>query len=285
MRTISANRKLLEEIIKLWGDRELSGITSAEVTAYFFQDEKHSNGVKNTYIQIFSEIYDEAEWQGLRIQKPAFKRFVRHSKKPDIFTTDELNRLFKPENFRDEMSYLFFLLCFSAGLRLGEALAVRPCQILHDRQALIVDGFLRYNHERTNYNKTGTAENNRFRVTMLPKYVLAKLADYIYRRNIQQEALIFTNSAGAPQSSGWAQYVFALALKKAGVDTARRKLCIHALRFTYVTRMRALLPVEIVQRAVGHMSADMTDYYTRPSLEASLKGVEGLEQASEKLFE
>ncbi|MDR1443776.1 MAG: site-specific integrase, partial [Treponema sp.] len=75
------------------------------------------------------------------------------SKKADIFTTPELDRLFRPESFPNEMYYLFFLLCLSGGLRLGEVRAVRVKQIVFDRKVLIVDGFCKMNGERTSNSK------------------------------------------------------------------------------------------------------------------------------------
>jgi hypothetical protein len=65
-------------------------------------------------------VYTETPWYDCRVQKLAFQRFAANSKKADIFTTAELDRLFKPENF---ISYLFFLLCLSGGMRIGEVRA------------------------------------------------------------------------------------------------------------------------------------------------------------------
>jgi integrase len=84
------------------------------------------------------------------------------------------------------------LLCLSGGLRLGEALAVQRRQILFERKALIIDGFCKEKGHRTNYNKTGSIDNNRFRVTMLPSFTLEKLSVFISQNNIKDNDFVFS---------------------------------------------------------------------------------------------
>jgi integrase len=87
-----------------------------------------SGGWKNRFLEILGEVFNEAPWHNCRVSKPAFQRFASNYRKADIFTTEELDRLFKPENFSSYQFYLFFLLCLSAGIRLGEVRAVRAKQ-------------------------------------------------------------------------------------------------------------------------------------------------------------
>jgi integrase len=140
-------RRFIKQIINTWGERPLASIDPTEITTYLFSV-KRSGQWKNRYRKIFSEIYDEAKWQKMKIPKPAFDSFAVKAKKADVFTTDELNRLFLPENFTlprmgqsGDVFYTMFLLCLSGGLRLGEVRAVRRKQIFFDRKALVVDGF------------------------------------------------------------------------------------------------------------------------------------------------
>lgn len=288
--TLLANRRLIERIIHDFGNRPLAGIKSPEVTALLIADAEHGGSWKSQYRRAFMEIYDEARWQGLNIPKPEFDRIIVHSRKPDVFSTEELNRLFVPENFPSETFFLLFLLCLSGGLRIGEALGVQRRQLLFDKAALIIDGFCRPNGERTNYNKTGSADNQRIRVTILPGFTLEKIRDYMLRNAITLDnAFVFTKD-GKPIGNVAAYLAFRAALVKANIMDAKnkgdRKLCIHSLRYTYVTRMRRELPAETVQRAVGHMQTKMTDYYTNNrALAESLGGLAGVEAAADKLFQ
>ncbi|MDR0543219.1 MAG: site-specific integrase [Dysgonamonadaceae bacterium] len=304
--TMQQARHFTEAIIDTWGDLSIAQIDPVEIAKFLFGINR-SGSWKNRYISIFREIYAEAKWHGCKIQPPYFERFSQETKKADILTTGELKRLFVPENFPSRTLYLFFLLCLSGGLRLGEARAVRPKQILFDRKALIVDGFCKNDGSRTAYNKSGSTDNPRFRVVLLPSFTADQVADYIATNGIDPEDFCFT-IGGKPIKQTYAQYTFRLALEKAGIIMSSveyrksdkhkpgrnvlssslmpegRRLCVHSLRYTYVTRMRRELPAELVMKMVGHTTVDMTDYYTKKALEESLAGIVDAVGAADNLF-
>jgi integrase len=291
MITLLDARRFIKQIIKDWGDRPLASIDPTEVTTRLFEDPRSAQW-KNRYKKIFSEIYDEAKWQNFKIPKPVFDSFAVKPKKADVLTTDELNRLFVPENFilprmkdKSDVFYTMFLLCLSGGLRLGEVRAVRRKQIFFERKALIVDGFCKRGGRRTTYNKKGTPENPRLRVTMLPDFTLKKLSDYLTAHPVGDDDFIFYETEGKPISQDRAEYVFEQALILAKINTDDRKVVCHSLRYTYVTRMRRELPGETVQKMVGHISLEQTDYYTnRRALDESIAGLIGANAAADNLF-
>jgi integrase len=291
MATILDARRFTEKIIKDWGDRPLASIDPIEVTTYLF-GQPRSGQWKNRYKKIFLEIYDEAKWQRLKIPKPAFDSFAVKVVKPDVLTTDELKRLFIPENFTlprmghdGRVFYVMFLLCLSGGLRLGEVRAVRRKQIFFDRKALIVDGFCKRNGTRTTYNKKGTPEKPRLRVTMPSDMALTKLSEYIADNPVGENDFVFSEGKGKPISQDRAEYVFEKALVSAKINTEDRRIVCHSLRHTYVTRMRRELPIETVQKMVGHIAPEQTDYYTnRRALDESIAGLIGANTAADNLF-
>ncbi|MDR0524992.1 MAG: site-specific integrase, partial [Spirochaetaceae bacterium] len=304
--TMRQARHFAEAIIETWGDISIAQVDPAEITKFLFSVDR-SGSWKNRYTSIFREIYAEAKWYGCKIQPPHFDWFRQESKKADIFTTGELKRLFVPENFPSRTLYLFFLLCLSGGLRLGETRAVRPKQILFERNALIVDGFCKEDGSRTTYNKTGSPDNPRFRIVLLPGFTTTQLAEYILENGISLEDFCFSID-GKPVKRAYAQYTFRLAMEKAGTIRSSveyrksdehkpggnvltsslmpdgRRLCVHSLRYTYVTRMRRELPAELVMKMVGHTKVDMTDYYTKKALEESLAGIMDAVGAVDNLF-
>jgi hypothetical protein len=115
--TLIERRRYLDQIIKLFGQRDILTLPVSEIQKTVLNIER-SGSWKNSFLEVFGEIYDEALWQGISVVKPSFQRFVRDSKKRDIFSTDELNRLFVADNFSSETFFLFFLVCLSAGMRL-----------------------------------------------------------------------------------------------------------------------------------------------------------------------
>jgi hypothetical protein len=195
--TLLDGRRFILLIIKEWGTRTLASIDPTEITTHHF-DKNRSGQWKNRYKKIFSEIYDEAKWQKLKIPKPKFDSFAVKPQKADVLTTEELKRLFLPENFRlpkmghdGSVFYTMFLLCLSGGLRLGEVRAVRRKQVFFERKALLIDGFCKRNGTRTTYNKKGSPENPRLRVTMPSDLALKKLAEYMAAHPCNENDFIF----------------------------------------------------------------------------------------------
>jgi integrase len=293
--TLNECRRLTKRIIELWGDMPIQDLAVDHVMPYLFNVQK-SGSWKNRFLEVLGEIYAEAAWYNCKVTKPAFRRFVSNYKKADIFTTEELDRLFRPENFPDEMFYLFFLLCLSGGLRLGEVRAVRVKQIIFERKVLIVDGFCKMNGSRTMYNKKGSPDNPRFRIVYLPDLTLDKLAAWVKAGELREDDFCFTQE-GKPIRPERAQRVFYKALQKtdmipyptqriraeskAGAGRNRisqarqkpldgRKLVPHSLRYTYVSRMRRELTAAELQPMTGHASVEMVDYYNRKVLDMAL---------------
>jgi integrase len=310
--TMIDGRRFIRKIIEQWGDRKLESIEADEVSSLLFET-KRSGSWKNRYLQIFGEVYEEAAWFKVKAVKPPFPTFARHSKKADIFTTAELNKIFQLQNFPDVVYYALFLVSLSGGLRLGEARAIRAKQIIFDKKVLIIDGFCKRDGRRTVYNKAGTVDEPKLRAVFLPSKTVKVLKDHIKKNKIQPEDFIFKKD-GRPLRMEWAEIVFYKALQNVGLiprerpkiadktepelkikgrkkqDKRRiapldgRKLVPHSLRYTYVSRMRRELSAETLQKMTGHNSIEMVDYYTRPVLDDFLSALPGAEQATEKLF-
>jgi integrase len=292
--TMMESRRYIKRIMELWGDLRLETLGVDVVMPYLFGADR-SGKWKNRFLEILGEIYTEAPWYGCRVSRPAFHRFAANSRKADIFTTVELDQLFKPENFTSYQFYLFFLLCLSGGMRIGEVRAVRAKQIIFDRKVLIVDGFCRHDGTRTVYSKKGSPEDPKFRLIYLPELTLGKMRDWITRNNIGLEDYCFTTSGGKPISRERAETAFYRALQTAGFiplppkreKAARgegrqkqtrarlrppdgRKLVPHSLRYTYVSRMLRELTAAELQPMTGHASIEMVDYYNRQVLDLAL---------------
>ncbi|MDR2898669.1 MAG: hypothetical protein LBU99_07615 [Spirochaetaceae bacterium] len=181
--TMIEARHYVELILETFGDENIQALTVPKIQDYLFKVER-SGSWNNRYLDIFSEVYDEAVWKGVKVVKPAFIKFKRDSTPSSILSTDEINRLFVPDNFTSEMFYLFFLVSLSAGLRLGEARALRVSQFRDDFQALIVDGFMTKDGIRNPYNKKGSEEQPRFRVVLLPAMTAEIVFSYVQKLNL-----------------------------------------------------------------------------------------------------
>ena len=262
--TLKMLKRHIDEINKVWGCCDIREITEHQVINYLIGRDK-SESWKNEFLSALREIYREASWQDLNVTMPMFQNFKRKSKKRDCFTQEEIVRLFKPANFSDYQHYLFFLLCYTAGLRLGEIRGAKVKQVIADKSAFVVDGYLANDGTRTHYNKKGSDEKPKYRVVIIPSFVLKELLKHIKDNALSSDDYIFTRD-GKPFNRYSSDYQFKKSLEKSGIVIGERILVPHSLRYTYVTMMRYKFKPEIVQRFVGHNSIEMTEYYTRANL-------------------
>lgn len=286
--TMRESRIYLEDIIERWGGFDIERVDVAAVAAYLL-DVKRSGSWKKRYVTVFNEVFDEAVWHGVSVQRPTFPHFVKKAQKKGVFTSEELKRLFVVENFASgsidaETAYLFFLVSAYAGLRIGEARGLRPSQFLPAEKALVIDGFIRADGTRTNFNKKGSESDKKTRIVLLPNSVMEQVKRYVTERKIGDSEFIFSYK-GLPIRKDFLNVIFKKAVKAAGIDTEGRKLTPHSLRFTYVTKMRRTLPIDTVRKLVGHTDEKMTEYYTRASFEDALAGIADTKDAVERLFD
>jgi len=302
---LSNNRVFMRHIIGTWGERMLRTLELDEVMEYLFAVERSASW-KNQYIAALNEIYQEGQFMGCKVYKPGFPHIGKTPNKADIFTENEIVRLFRRENFTHDF-FLFFLCALSAGLRLGEVRGMRAKQVIFDKGALIVDGFIKKSGVRTVYNKCGSPEHPKLRVVPLPPATLEMLSEHIRCNGITPDGYIFTYGE-QPISISMAKTNFVLALIRAGIAydkqtlVARgdwkgghihktkdlipdgRRIVTHSLRYTYVTIMSRHMGAHNLQKLTGHHSISMVDYYNRTNLEMALAAIPDAAAATDALL-
>ncbi|GHV91316.1 hypothetical protein AGMMS50268_18190 [Spirochaetia bacterium] len=306
MEVLLAKRVFIRYIIEIWGDRMLRSLELDEVMNYLFSVDR-SGSWKNQYISALNEVYQEGQFLGCKIFKPDFPTIGKVHNKADILTETELERFFIPENFSPDFFFLFFLCSLSGGLRLGEARAMRVKQVVFDKKAIIVDGFLKDDGRRTVYNKRGSPEHPKLRVVPYPDLTLQFLKAHITRNTLQPEDYLFTYR-GEPISKSLAEHAFTRALISAGIahdkETLKangswrsghvqvkknlipggRRLIPHSLRYTYITRMSRDVDAHNLLKITGHESTSMIDYYNRKNLEMALAAIPDTDIATKALL-
>lgn len=285
-RTLSNYRGFLKEITKQFGNYYIEDLTIPMINGYLMNLTDRSGSWKNSFLETLNHIYKEAPWHcNYTVIKPEFPRFSRKSKKADIFTSEELVSFFDGGNWIDGLrEYLLFLVMASCGLRLGEARGLRVKQFIEESHALIIDGFCERDGSRTNYNKKGSDEDQKLRVTLVPDNTMSMVMSYIKSHSLSAEDFIFQREGGRPLRQEYLESVFHRVLIKAGIDSTDRKLCPHSFRFTYVTRMRRNVDAETIKKMVGHSSIEMTEYYTRAAIPEMVSSIQGVLPAVNGLF-
>lgn len=270
--TLKCCRQHLNIILQKFGQLDIRLLTVEMVMNWLILD-THSSSWKNQTLSIIKEIYQEAQWNGIKITMPTFPRFRNKPNKADPFTLSEISMLLRPENFEQEDAYMLFLLTASAGLRISEARGAKPPQLITDKQMFLVDGFLDAdNQTRYPYCKKGSSENPKWRLAIMNQDAVYQLSDFIRRCGRKDSDYIFLYH-GLPYRMEYLRKILSIAIKKAGIEKNGRKLTPHSLRYTYVTQMRTMLDVDTVRKMVGHTTQAMTEYYTRDSLETASAGL------------
>lgn len=286
--TLQAKRGYLREIVGRFGAHDVRDIEARTVSEWLLASGRGAGWNKHC-LAVLREVFEEASWRGVKVSLPAMPSFTEKYKSADIFSGEELRRLFRRENFENsnygaEKPYLLFLVSAVAGLRVGEARGLRVRQFLFARGALVVDGFLRGDGTRTSFNKAGNEDDRKIRIVLLPDGVAGDVRRFVEREGKAGDDFVFTHD-GVPLSYDILKRIFSAAVSRAGIDVAGRKLTPHSLRFTYVTKMRRTLPIDTVRKLVGHTADKMTEYYTRASVEDGLAGIAGTKEAVEHLFD
>ncbi|MCR5698893.1 MAG: site-specific integrase [Treponemataceae bacterium] len=283
-KSIYQKRYFIDLITHDFGNRYLNQLKMSEIESFLMKD-SHSGSWKNYYLETFKNIYDETQWLLSKpVTCPPFKRFSRNSRKADILTTSELQKIFDRHNWKSEQIYLCFYVIASCGLRLGEGRALQKRQFNLEKKFLVIDGFCRENGERTNYCKGGNQENSKMRITPLSDELIVKLNDYFLSHDLDENDFVFQED-GHPLSKSLMYKSFKRALIQSKIEPDGRKICPHSLRFTYVTRMRRHLSAEQVQKIVGHTSIEMTEYYSRFGIDEMTSSIQTAYGAANSLFQ
>ena len=264
VKTLNQKRSYIELIMEKFGEFYIDDINFSKIEMELLIDSKHSGSWKNGFLETFGAIYDETAWICSKpIPKPKFQRFVRNSKKADILTTEEIKLFLDKKNWKYERDFILYNIILFCGLRLGEARALRVSQFIFEKKILVVDGFLRSTGERTDFNKMGNTENKKIRIVPLPDILIDIVKNYINFHHLYDNDFIFTRENGKPLRQEYLESVFKRVIQNANISLRNRKLVPHSLRYTYVTRLRRFLPVDLVQQLVGHSDSEMTNYYTK----------------------
>jgi integrase len=216
----------------------------------------------------------------------SFPSFRKNTRRVDIFTIEELRSYFNPDIYEDPDLYLFYLCCLTAGLRPGEGRGLRPRQILFDKEALIVDGFIKKNGARTTYNAEAGRECWKHRIVPLPDLTLRLLKEHIERKGLDDDDFCFTakKDPSRPVTEYYVRDYMARIIEKAEIQLQGRKLAIRSFRFTYATFMRQELPTGVVMKLVGYRIAGIRERYHKRDIDESLAGLAGAGKAAEKLL-
>ncbi len=221
-----------------------AGLTQKQFEAYFSElINTHSwatvkcdrNGIMR-----FWELVLKKEWPFPHLIKPPVKKIL-----PDILTQAEITALL--DHVREPRCRVFLYTVYSMGLRLDEALHLKPGDI---------DGELLRVHIRN-----GKGHKDRF--VTLPENTYHLLRNFW--RTHKNADWIFPsrdpNRYPGPMDRGAVQQAMALATQAAGIH---KRVSIHNLRHSYATHLLEWgVDLRSIQELLGHDSPTTTALYTQ----------------------
>jgi integrase len=239
-----------------WGRVRIARIRPSDVQGWVADmAASHGPSVVERACMVLLLILDDATKDGLLIVNPArgIKKPKAAPQRKPYLTAPQLQML------ADECGQYrsLILLLGIGGLRWGEAIALRPCDIDFLRRRIE----LHRNVVRTGGTfHVGTLKSNKNRVVVVPDFVIEALAASCVGR--ERDDLIWT----APQAGG---YLRAPSVTSTWLPTAVQRcqkvdptfpwITPHALRHTAASiAIQAGAHVKVVQRMLGHADAAMT---------------------------
>lgn len=225
-------------------------LTQEQLEAYFESlVQTHSWStvkVDRNGIQFFFKHILKKDWQWVEIVKPPVVKTL-----PDVLTLKEIERLINGTRERRFQTYI--LVCFSMGLRLGEALSLQVGDIDSERMKVHI--------------RMGKGKKDRY--VTLPAIALQAMRDYwkchrhptfIFPRGRTPEE---QHKATQVMDRGGLQKSFKAIVEDVGI---RKAITLHSLRHCYGTIMTdAGIGLRAIQKEMGHECPKTTALYTQLS--------------------
>lgn len=222
-------------------------ISTADIEAYQHElasTRKVSNSYLNQVVNAVRYYYKDVLGDAYRvkfIERPRGER-----KLPKVLSEQEVAAILKaPANLKHRC---ILMLIYSAGLRLGELIALERTDIIPERKQVLIRG----------------GKGGKDRVSLLSSKVLAQLDAYL--SEYRPKRYLFEGQFGDQYSAASVQKVFKDAKAKAGITAPAS---VHTLRHSFATHLLEKgTDLRYIQTLLGHSSSKTTEIYTHVSTKA-----------------
>ena len=225
-------------------DLDWNSLKTDDIINYNYQhyiSSKKSYSSQNQWInaiKIYLKVHG-LDHDGLQnIERPHKSHYL-----PDVLTPEEVKAIFRLTINLKHRTLL--MLIYSCGLRIGEALELKPDDI-QSQEGLI-------------YIRGGKGQKDR-RVPLSDR-ILQELRQYYQR--YQPSEYLFEGQKGGKYSNSSAAQVLKRAVQKAGIS---KSVTLHTLRHSYATHLTNNgVNIQYLQEILGHKSPKTTMIYTHLS--------------------
>ncbi len=245
--TINTYLSATKQLFQHYPDKQPDAIRTADIEAYQYHlasTRKVSNSYLNQVVNAVRYYYKDVLGDASRVT--FMERPRKEHKLPKVLSEDEVARLLKaPDNLKHRC---ILMLIYSAGLRLGELIALERTDIIPERGQVIIRG----------------AKGRKDRISLLSPKLLTQLDHYL--NEYRPKLFLFEGQNGGAYSATSVQAIFHQAKKKAGITAPAT---VHTLRHSFATHLLEKgTDLRYIQTLLGHSSSKTTEIYTHVSTKA-----------------
>ncbi|MGL2964130.1 site-specific tyrosine recombinase/integron integrase [Flavobacterium sp. RSB2_4_14] len=249
--TIVTYSEALKSFFVFYNSKAIAEITNEDVIIYN-NEYILKNGLSSSYqnqivnaIKLYFKTCRDTKIEVDKIHRPKREKVL-----PNVLSKEEV---FKIIDVTENLKHKTLLaLIYSSGLRISEALAMKPQDIDSIRMLIHIKN----------------AKGNKDRYTLLSEKVLVMMREYysVYK----PKEYLFEGQYGGQYSSRSAQVVLQEAAQKAGIV---KHISLHTLRHSFATHLlESGTDLRFIQDLLGHSSPKTTMIYTHVS-STSLKKI------------
>lgn len=239
--TVKTYRSIFRNFLEFHSGKRPEEITVVDIERYMLdrvERERVSTSYQNQAINAIKFYYEKI--LGHPRITLALRRPNREKKLPSVLSEREVHEILSVVSNVKHRCLL--MLIYSAGLRVSEAVALKPEDIDSDRGVI---------HIRS-------AKGKKDRITLLSERMLKLLREYY--RAYRPRTWLFEGLHGKRYSIRSVQSAFRSALRAAGVG---KPASVHTLRHSFATHLLERgTDIRIIQTLLGHASSKTTEIYT-----------------------
>lgn len=235
------------------GKHAVSRLTAKQINEWLVnlpETDKLSRTSSNQCMDALSKVMDHAVKMGIVRQNPCreVESLGNDSTSVAAFTFDEVKAVIG--NMEDWKNPLHRLMCITAsmtGMRIGEVLALQPCNVHEDR----ID--VRWNYSQTDGLRKTKGKYDR--VVPISGYLYGLLSEQF---PVNPEGFIFSGNGDKPYTAS----TIAVAMRNRCEELGIEGKSFHSFRSFVDTQMLAQnINESIIRKMIGHKDAKMTEHY------------------------
>jgi len=249
--TIKTYKEALKSFFTYHHAKKVEDLTEADLITYnndYILKNKLSSSYQNQIVNAVKLFYSTIEHKQIRPE--LIHRPKREKSLPNVLSKEEVKMILEAHTNIKHRTMLSLL--YSAGLRSGELLALRPQHIDSNRGVIVIK----------------QAKGKKDRIAPLSEKLLSLLREY-YKEYRPQKHLFEGQNPGQPYDSRSLQLVLKQSLAK---TTIKKPVTLHWLRHSFATHLlEAGTDLRYIQELLGHSSSKTTEIYTHVSTQSIQK--------------